>query len=142
MDLQRHHPSPASGIRASDVERERVGRLLDRHFADGRLTVDEFTERMEFVYEARTRGELLHALRELPVLTEPPPGAARPGRVPPRPRPSTRPAVVAALLVLSFLLAMVMLVGAVTVVRSGGSDEGSIPTPEAPAPPAPPAPRQ
>jgi hypothetical protein len=138
MNLE-HHPGPAGAIRASDAERERVGRLLDRHFADGRLTVDEFTERMESVFEARTRGELLYALRELPVVMEPPPGIARPAPAPKRRRRSAGAAVVAALLVLSFLLATVMLVGAVTVVRSGGPVEAPVPGPAVPgAPEAPP----
>jgi Domain of unknown function (DUF1707) len=68
MDLERHDPGPAPGIRASDAERDRVVGLLKQHFTDGRLTLEEFSERMDVAYAAKTRGELVTTLRELPVL--------------------------------------------------------------------------
>ncbi|MGH3785806.1 MAG: DUF1707 SHOCT-like domain-containing protein [Pseudonocardiaceae bacterium] len=45
-------------LRVSDAEREHVGELLQRAVGQGRITVDEFTERMDAAMAARTRGEL------------------------------------------------------------------------------------
>jgi hypothetical protein len=72
MDLERHDPGPAPEIRASDAERDRVVGLLKQHFTDGRLTLEEFSDRMDVAYAAKTRGELVTTLRELPVLTRRP----------------------------------------------------------------------
>jgi hypothetical protein len=87
MDLERHDPGSEPGIRASDAERDRVVGLLKQHFTDGRLSLDEFSERMDVAYSARTRGELVSTLRELPVLA-PPVLASRP--VPQRPHGRVR----------------------------------------------------
>jgi hypothetical protein len=48
-------------VRASDGERDQVVALLQRHFADGRLTQAEFGERVGAALAARTRDQL-HAL--------------------------------------------------------------------------------
>ena len=48
-------------IRASDGERDQVVTLLQRHFADGRLTQAELEERAGAALTARTRDQL-HAL--------------------------------------------------------------------------------
>jgi Domain of unknown function (DUF1707) len=48
-------------IRASDGERDQVVALLQRHFADGRLTQAELEERLGAALAARTRDQL-HAL--------------------------------------------------------------------------------
>jgi hypothetical protein len=50
-------PSPRD-LRASDADRERVLTLLGEAAADGRLTLDEHSERAERAYAARTLGEL------------------------------------------------------------------------------------
>lgn len=54
--------SPATGgppeVRASDADRDRVLDLLRTAVGDGRLTADEFGERMETALSARTLGEL------------------------------------------------------------------------------------
>ncbi|WP_010540865.1 DUF1707 SHOCT-like domain-containing protein [Dietzia alimentaria] len=50
------HNRPA--VRASDAERHETARLLQKAFAEGRLTVSEFDERTEQVYQARFRTEL------------------------------------------------------------------------------------
>src|SRR5580700_9244435 len=54
--------SPVSGgppeVRASDADRDRVLDLLRTAAGDGRLTADEFEERMEAALSARTLGEL------------------------------------------------------------------------------------
>jgi Domain of unknown function (DUF1707) len=56
-------------LRVSDAEREHVGKLLQRAVGQGRLTVDEFAERMDAAMAARTRGELNAVLLDLPGFT-------------------------------------------------------------------------
>ena len=58
-------------LRISDAERDEVVGVLRDQTAVGRLTLEEFEERLGEVYEARTAGALQHVLRELPV--QPPP---------------------------------------------------------------------
>jgi hypothetical protein len=53
--------SPArkpSDLRASDADRERVVEVLAAAVADGRLTLEEHSHRVERAYQARTLGEL------------------------------------------------------------------------------------
>ena len=45
-------------VRASDAEREQTVALLQRSFADGRLTQADFEERAMAAYAARTRAQL------------------------------------------------------------------------------------
>jgi hypothetical protein len=45
-------------LRASDADRERVVTVLGEALADGRLTMEEHSERTTRAYEARTLGEL------------------------------------------------------------------------------------
>jgi hypothetical protein len=53
-------------LRASDADREQiVGRLRDAS-AEGRLTLEEFVERMTNAYEARTHAELDELVHDLP----------------------------------------------------------------------------
>jgi hypothetical protein len=54
-------------MRASDADRERIVEQLRKHAADGRLTMDEFEERMTAAYEAKTYGGLSELTRDLPV---------------------------------------------------------------------------
>lgn len=56
-------------LRVSDAEREHVGELLQRAVGQGRLTVTEFTERLDAAMAARTRGELNAVLVDLPGFT-------------------------------------------------------------------------
>jgi len=58
--------APAADVRVSDAEREEVVRQLSRHTGDGRLTIDEFEERAEQAYAAKTRRELEATLSGLP----------------------------------------------------------------------------
>jgi hypothetical protein len=62
--------------RASDDDRQRVVELLQRHTAVGRLTLDEFTERVGNAYNARTLRDLAIVTSDLPPLPEKP-GAVR-----------------------------------------------------------------
>jgi hypothetical protein len=53
-------------IRASDDDRDRAASLLREHHAVGRLTVEEFSERLDKVYAAKTMGDLDGLLADLP----------------------------------------------------------------------------
>lgn len=53
-------------LRASDADRERIAELLRDAYAEGRLTVDEHSERIEAAYSAKTFGELAPLTRDLP----------------------------------------------------------------------------
>ncbi|NEB04885.1 DUF1707 domain-containing protein [Streptomyces sp. SID13726] len=54
-------------LRASDADRERVAEVLRDALAEGRLDMEEFEERLEATYRARTYGELTPITRDLPV---------------------------------------------------------------------------
>lgn len=85
-------------MRASDVDREAAVELLRSHHDQGRLTLDEYTERIGTAYSAVTLGDLAQLLKDLPPPEHleyevallraawQPPAAVRP-IVPPTPRP-------------------------------------------------------
>jgi DUF1707 SHOCT-like domain len=53
-------------LRLSDTERDRyVDRLRDG-LGDGRLEIDEFHRRLDMLFAARTRGDAVKILRDLP----------------------------------------------------------------------------
>lgn len=54
-------------MRASDAERERVAETLREAVAEGRLEMDEFEQRLDATFKARTHGELVPLVRDLPV---------------------------------------------------------------------------
>jgi hypothetical protein len=97
-------PDPHAALRASDRDRDRVAETLAQAFAEGRLDADEYRERLDVVYGARTLGELETQTRDLPGHL-PAAALAGPGALPvvpdPRPRtpvvdgPRSEPAVVA-----------------------------------------------
>ena len=53
-------------LRISDAERELAVRILGEHHAVGRLTYEEFVERMDRAYEARSHEELGILTADLP----------------------------------------------------------------------------
>jgi hypothetical protein len=57
---------PDPRIRASDDDRDRAASLLREHHAVGRLSVEEFNERLDQVYAAKTMGEIDELLADLP----------------------------------------------------------------------------
>ena len=79
--------SRASTERVADADRDRTVTMLREHVVDGRLTLDEFSERVGLALEARTRGDLDAVMANLPdaarplsaSMPEPQPGVARPG---------------------------------------------------------------
>ena len=54
------------GMRASDDDRDRAASLLREHHAAGRLTVEEFQERLDAAYQAKTLGEIDQLMADLP----------------------------------------------------------------------------
>jgi hypothetical protein len=58
--------SQPSGLRVSDVDRDRAIAELSEHFQAGRLTADEHEERMSRALQARTAGDLAGLFTDLP----------------------------------------------------------------------------
>jgi class 3 adenylate cyclase len=52
--------------RVADADRDRTVTLLREHVVDGRLTLDEFSERVGWALQATTRGELDAVMEDLP----------------------------------------------------------------------------
>jgi hypothetical protein len=57
---------PAVDIRASDEDRQRIVAALERHTGAGRLTLDEFADRVQVACDARTLDELAAVVSDLP----------------------------------------------------------------------------
>ncbi|GAB3792301.1 DUF1707 SHOCT-like domain-containing protein [Nocardioides ungokensis] len=53
-------------LRLSDVERDQAAAVLGEHYAQGRLTPEEHSERLDRIWAARTRGELAPVFSDLP----------------------------------------------------------------------------
>lgn len=58
--------SPDDGVRTSDAERTEAVTRLGRALGQGRLSVEEFDQRVAAAYAATTRGELADLIRDLP----------------------------------------------------------------------------
>jgi hypothetical protein len=55
-------------IRASDEDRDRAASLLREHHAAGRLNAEEFAERLDKAFAAKTIGELDELMADLPAI--------------------------------------------------------------------------
>lgn len=78
-------------VRASDGDRQRVADLLRQHTTEGRLTIEEYEQRVDAAYAARTVVELRPLLADLPVrLDEVLPSAATVLPATPGPVPAPR----------------------------------------------------
>ena len=66
-------------LRISDADREAAVDVLAEHYATGRLTKDEFDERSDAVWSAKTRGDLAPIFVDMPHRSP-----ARSGRTPAR----------------------------------------------------------
>ena len=64
MDPQTFNPN--SRLRASDQDRERAASVLNEALAEGRLTAQEHSERLDSIYAAKTHAELVPLLDDLP----------------------------------------------------------------------------
>jgi len=62
---------PQPPILASDAERERACTVLREASVDGRLTLDEFSQRIGRALAARTRDQLVEVTRDLPAVLPP-----------------------------------------------------------------------
>jgi hypothetical protein len=71
---------PATGIRASDAEREQIASLLQTAAGDGRLTPEEAGERLAQSSTARFRDELALLVRDLPDVVREDPNPLPPRR--------------------------------------------------------------
>jgi hypothetical protein len=60
-------------IRVGDTERETTVNELREHFASGRLTQEEFNERVDQAFAAKTRSDLKAVMRDLPSVRTPVP---------------------------------------------------------------------
>jgi Domain of unknown function (DUF1707) len=58
----------APELRASDEQRDRAAREIREHFAAGRLTDEELSDRVQAAYSARTEAELERLVADLPKL--------------------------------------------------------------------------
>jgi hypothetical protein len=58
--------SRAPDLLVSDADRAHVAGELREHYESGRLTLDEFQERLDEVHAARTEAQLEQVLRQLP----------------------------------------------------------------------------
>ena len=55
-----------SRLRASDADRDTAAEVINHALAEGRLTPDEHSERLDSIYAARTQGDLVPLLADLP----------------------------------------------------------------------------
>jgi len=63
----------ASGLRIGDADREAAAAGLREHFAQGRLTLDEFQHRLGAVFAAKTDRDLADVTADLPHAAAPAP---------------------------------------------------------------------
>jgi Domain of unknown function (DUF1707) len=56
----------ASSLRIGNAEREATAANLREHYAHGRLTLEEFQERLNSVFDARTQGDIEGLTADLP----------------------------------------------------------------------------
>ncbi|MFG2482362.1 DUF1707 domain-containing protein [Streptomyces virginiae] len=74
MDLEKHPAAPAPApapagpaeLRASDADRDRIAQILGDALAEGRLTAEEHSDRLDTLYAVKTVGELEVLVRDLP----------------------------------------------------------------------------
>ena len=95
-ETHRRDATTRADVRVSDAERDEVVEQLSRHTGDGRLTLEEFEQRVEQALNSRTRGELDATLRGLPS------AVTRPARRPDLGR-RLRPVAVLALVALAIV---------------------------------------
>jgi hypothetical protein len=69
-------------LRIGDAERTQAAQELGEHYAQGRLTTEEHHERLDRIWEARTRTELAPIFRDLPGSTYAAPASYPSARMP------------------------------------------------------------
>ncbi|MFJ3202114.1 DUF1707 domain-containing protein [Streptomyces sp. NPDC086989] len=98
MDLEKKPAAAAAApgaapaeLRASDADRDRIAAILADALAEGRLTAEEHSDRLDSLYAVKTVGELEVLVRDLPA----PGGAAAAPAYGRAPAPSPVPGAVA-----------------------------------------------
>jgi hypothetical protein len=76
-----------SGLRASDADRDRAASVVNNALAEGRLSAEEHSDRLDAIYAAKTHAELVPLLADLP---DHPGGAAPAATAADRPRRSAK----------------------------------------------------
>jgi uncharacterized membrane protein len=123
-------------LRIGDAEREQAAAALGEHYAAGRLTAEEHSERLDRIWSARTRGELGPVFDDLPVPHGPRPAATGSSAPPPswagrpparRGVPGPLVAVLVVLLVLTVLTRLpLILIGVVALFFMLGRHRGRL----------------
>jgi hypothetical protein len=62
--------NPNSRLRASDADRDRAASVLNEAMAEGRLTPEEHSERLNSIYAAKTQADLVPLLEDLPAAAD------------------------------------------------------------------------
>jgi len=74
------YPSWDENLRIGDAEREQATAALGEHYAQGRLTTEEHSERLDRIWAAKTRSELAPVFTDLPGPASPRPARPTPPR--------------------------------------------------------------
>ena len=77
MDPDDFHPN--SRLRASDADRDRAASVLNEALAEGRLTAEEHSQRLDSIYAARTHADIVPLIDDLPARSGFAPPVLRPG---------------------------------------------------------------
>jgi hypothetical protein len=72
--------APGPDLRIGDADREAAAATLREHYAQGRLTLEEFNQRLDAVFTSTMQSQLNHIVRDLPHV--PQPSASLPAAVP------------------------------------------------------------
>ena len=81
QSLESTHVGPVAGghLRASDADRDQVAEVMSMAFAEGRLSREEYDERLDALLRAKTFDDLVGLTRDLVVVASPAtPPSARP----------------------------------------------------------------
>lgn len=60
------NPNDNSQLRISDADRDRAASFLSSALAEGRITPEEHSERLDAIYAAKVQADLVPAVRDLP----------------------------------------------------------------------------
>ena len=64
--MDAHDFNENSRLRASDADRDTAAAVINNALAEGRLTAEEHSERLDAIYSAKTQAELEPLLADLP----------------------------------------------------------------------------
>lgn len=77
--------SNLDNLRVSEADREEASARLAEHYSTGRLTDDDYYERLDAVWSAKVRGDMEMLFTDLPKSApQPPPAVRRPRQGRPR----------------------------------------------------------